>query len=90
MAATEEFKFAYDNYVEWETKGGKDLLLGANRMTTRQLFWLALARSRYRKQKASSGKQESDYDQTFFWFKHHEAPLETYESFREAFHCDSS
>lgn len=83
----DEFKFAYDNYVEWESKGGTDLLLGANRLTTHQLFWLALARSRYRKQKAVPGIEGSDYDRTYFWFKNKEVPLETYESFREAYHC---
>lgn len=62
-------------------------MLGANRLTTGQLFWLALARSRYRKQKAVPGIEGSDYDRTFFWFKHKYEPLETYESFREAYHC---
>lgn len=85
--AIEEFKFAYDHYVEWELNGGKDLLLGANRLTTHQLFWLALARSRYRKQKGVPGIEGNDYDRTFFWFKHKEEPLETYESFKEAYHC---
>lgn len=83
-----EFKFAYDNYVSWEENGGKDLLLGANRLSTRQLFWLALARSRYRKQKAGGGITGSDYDRTFFWFKNQYDPLEKLASFREAFHCD--
>jgi len=80
-----EFEFAYQNYVAWEADGGKELLLGANRLTTKQLFWLALARSRYRKQKADSG---DDKDRTFFFFKDRYEPLETYKGFREAYHCD--
>ena len=42
-------KLAFDSYVDWESKGGKELLLGANRLTNRQLFWFAIARSRYSK-----------------------------------------
>lgn len=83
----DEFKFAYDNYVEWESRGGKDLLLKGNRLTNKQLFWLALARSGYRKQKGVPGIEGNDYDRTFFWFKHKEKPLETYESFKDAYHC---
>lgn len=85
--ALEEFKFSYDNYVEWESKGGKDLLLGANRLTTHQLFWLALARSRYRKQKDQPGIEGNDYNRTFFFFKNKYEPLETYDSFKEAYQC---
>lgn len=89
--AIDEFKFAYDNYVAWELKGGKDLSLGANKLTNRQLFWLALARSRYRKQKAGvSGIDGDDYERTFFWFKGKDDPLEKFESFKEAFNCGAT
>lgn len=82
------FDFAYENYVKWEDNGGKDLILGANRLTTRQLFWLALARSRYRKQKAGvSGIDGNDYERTFFWFKNKQDPLEMYEKFQDAYNC---
>lgn len=64
--AIDIFKFAYDSYVEWESKGGVDLLLGANRLTNRQLFWMALARSRYQKQK-NDFYGKSDYDKTLFY-----------------------
>ena len=89
LHSIEEFKFAYDNYVQWESNGGKDLLLGANRLTTHQLFWLALARSRYRKQKTIFGHnaEGSDYERTFFFFKNKYEPLEKHESFIKAFHC---
>lgn len=62
----ELFKFAYDNYVEWESNGGVDLMLGGNRLTNRQLFWMALARSRYQKQK-NAFYGTSDYDKTIFY-----------------------
>lgn len=85
----EEFTYVYDKYLEWEAKGGKDLLLGANRLTTHQLFWLSLARSRYRKQKFVSGVDigANAYDKTFFWFKNKWGPLEPYARFQEAFNC---
>lgn len=88
LNAIDEFQFAYDHYAKFENSGGKDLLLGANRMTNRQLFWLALARSRYRKQKATAGIEGTDYDRTFFWFKNKLEPLETYDRFKEAFECN--
>lgn len=85
--ALNEFDFAYDNYLKWEHEGNKDLLLGANRLTTHQLFWLAMARARYRKQKATPGIEGNDYDRTFFWFKSQRGPLEDFERFKEAYHC---
>ena len=83
----DEFDFVYENYLDWEGKGGKDLILGANRLTPHQLFWLALARSRYRKQKAGTGIEGSDYDRTLFFFKNKYEPLDTYEKFQEAYNC---
>lgn len=34
---------AYKNYVNWEAMGGKDLNLGAFKLTNRQMFWLTRA-----------------------------------------------
>jgi hypothetical protein len=42
-------QFVYESYVEWENNGGKDLQIGANRLTNRQLFWMAFARTYYTK-----------------------------------------
>jgi hypothetical protein len=37
-------QIAYENYVQWEESGGKELQIAANRLTNRQLFWVAVAR----------------------------------------------
>jgi hypothetical protein len=42
-------QLAYENFVEWENSGGKDLQLGSNRLTNRQLYWVAFARTFYHK-----------------------------------------
>jgi hypothetical protein len=38
------YQIAYEKYVRWEESGGKELQLAANRLTNRQLFWIAAAR----------------------------------------------
>ena len=74
----DEIKLAYDSYVEWELKGGKELLLGANRLTNRQLFWIAFARARYRKELFSHYK---------FFYDGNEYDLNTFDTIKEAFNC---
>lgn len=76
-------QFSYDHYVKWEANGGKELLLGANRLTTRQLFWIALARTIYVKSK--SDEKKTSYDKTVSRFKN--SPLDLNESFLKDFNC---
>ena len=75
----DKIKLAFDSYVEWELNGGKELLLGANRLTNRQLFWIALARSRYRKR--------SDLSNDFWFGADDYYDLNTFDSIKETFGC---
>ena len=74
----DEIKLAFDSYVDWESSGGKELLLGANRLTNRQLFWLAFARSRYVKR--------SKLPDQFHVLKD-EFDLNSFDSIKETFNC---
>ena len=71
-------QLAFDSYVDWELKGGKELLLGANRLTNRQLFWLAFARSRFVKRTNRPDQfivGSNDYD------------INSFDSIKETFNC---
>lgn len=50
---------AYEFYDDWIKSGGVDLHLGANRLTDRQLFWVAAAKVDFRKY--HSQDQEDDH-----------------------------
>jgi len=39
----------HENFVRWERNGGRDLQLGANLLTNRQLYWMAVALVEYLK-----------------------------------------
>lgn len=43
----DEEQIAYEFYDDWLNSGGKELKLGANRLTDRQMFWVAVARVSY-------------------------------------------
>lgn len=85
---TDELKIAYDSYISWELNGGKEQLLGANRLTTHQLFWLALARARYVKGKVLAAQPErNNYKKTLFWYNFCLYDLNSFKTIREDFHC---
>lgn len=80
----DDFDFAFKNYEEWYASGGKELVIGANRLVPPQLFWLSLARSRYYKGKYG----ESGYGKTDFFYSNNFRTLDSYEGFRKAYHCE--
>lgn len=41
--------YAYENYVNWEKAGGKELHLPGFFLTNTQMFWLSVANRKYRK-----------------------------------------
>jgi hypothetical protein len=47
--ADDNIQIAYENYVQWETDDEKELQLGANLLTNRQLYWMATARRMFAK-----------------------------------------
>lgn len=47
--SNDNIQIAYESYIDWETKGGKELQLGANLLTNKQLFWMATARRMFGK-----------------------------------------
>lgn len=79
----DDFDFAFKNYQDWFAKNGNELLIGANRLTPPQLFWLSLARSRYYKGKYG----ESGYGKTDFFYSNGHRTLDSYDGFREVYHC---
>lgn len=71
--------------MRWENEGGKDLQLGANRLTNKQLFWIAITRSRYVKHHPGvpanfrfSQRLQSDYLHVL---------TKSYKGFQQAFNC---
>ena len=82
-------QFAYEHYVKWELNGGKDLLIGANRLTNRQLFWFALARSISTKRRDYSKTAEGKiYGEVHLAYSN--LIMEEEIGFREAFNCSLS
>jgi hypothetical protein len=79
-------QLAYKNFVEWENSGGKDLQLGSNRLTNRQLYWVAYARTDYHKYHDEIVPKDflpqRRLIQKYFhvWMKH-------FSGFQEAFNC---
>lgn len=77
---------SYEFYDEWLNSGGIDLELGANRLTSRQLFWVAAARHFYAKVQPSKIKSPD-----FFVFEDVRENLHQRFSknrgFRETFQC---
>lgn len=45
----DSFNLAYNNYVNWEKSGGKELQLPGFFLTNRQMFWVAHAHRLYQK-----------------------------------------
>lgn len=53
---SDEMQVSYEFYDDWLKSGGKELELGAHRLTNRQLFWVATARHFYAKVQPSEIK----------------------------------
>jgi len=79
----DDFDFAFQNYEEWQNNSDQELLIGANRLTPPQLFWLSLARSRYYKGKYGAG----GYGKTDFFYSNNFRTLDSYDGFRRVYNC---
>lgn len=51
----DDIQVAYEFYDDWLKSGGIELELGANRLTSRQLFWIAVTKVRFEKKQSSEG-----------------------------------
>lgn len=80
-------QLAYDNYVRWEESGGKELQLSGNRLTNRQLFWVARARFHSVKfHPDATGTDTSLLEQYERFF----CIIKTEDRFQEAFKCKTT
>lgn len=90
LSKTLDFEFSYnnveagfENYVQWEAAGNKDLSLGANFLTNQQLYWLAVARKLFVKLQPNApesiNRLQSEY--LHVWLKNHKG-------FQTAFMCE--
>ena len=85
MDHTDEINLTFNSYAEWESKGGKELKIGANRLTNQQLFWVALARSRYVKLRGVP--YEDNYKKTIFLYEEALYELNHFKSIKKSFKC---
>lgn len=46
---SDPFQLGYENYLQWEELGGQDMQIGANRLSNRQMYWVAIARKYFAK-----------------------------------------
>lgn len=76
---------SYENYVRWEREGGKDLLLGANRLTNDQLFWVATTRTHYVKHHPGVPIEFRYSKRLQIEYLH--VLIKNYKGFQEAFNC---
>lgn len=77
---------SYHFYKKWLTGGNEELILGAHRLTSLQLFWMSIARKFYVKFQTnvpqsfdSVGQLQNEYFHVFFKSNH---------GFQEAFNCN--
>jgi hypothetical protein len=83
----DEIQFSYENYVEWENSGRKDLQIGANRLSNRQLFWVAYARRYYRKYHNEIVPEDFEPEQRLQQ-KYFHVWIKSKSDFQEAFNCN--
>lgn len=74
-------QLAYEFYKDWLVEK-KDMDLGANRLIDRQLFWVATARTEYRKHQLDSDKNSLRYINYHNFFS-------SKKGFAEAFECEN-
>lgn len=74
---------AYEFYEDWLETGGEDLELGAHRLTSKQLFWVAAARVYVDKKRSGNSNEEERLSKWNSFFSRKQG-------FREAFHCDEA
>lgn len=83
-----EIKFypnlAYENYVNWENSGGKELKLPGFFLTNRQMYWVALAHTTYFKFHSHSAEYKMKYD---YLFQYYQLQFKNNHYFREDFNC---
>jgi hypothetical protein len=79
-------QIGYENYVQWENLGGKDLQHGANKLTNRQLFWVAYARRYYNKYHEEI-LPEDFVPQQIVRQKYFHVWMKANSGFQEAFNC---
>ena len=79
----ESEKMAYNNYVNWEESGGKDVHLPGFFLTNRRIFWVALAHKKYYKF-YSHNKENMKLDSMF---QHFHLKFKNNNHFREAYNC---
>lgn len=88
------FQMGYENYLRWEKNGGQELLIGANRLSNHQLYWVALVRRLYLKINPLIANIESFqfYVKTvfdFYDFKNLNSIFKLQAGFVDAFQCSN-
>jgi hypothetical protein len=79
-------EIAYKAYVLWEESGGEELQLAANRLTNRQLFWIAVARFSSAKYHPMVPASIHPASRLQFEFCH--VFYKDFQGFQEAFKCE--
>jgi hypothetical protein len=84
---SDELQIGYENYVEWENSLGKDLQVGANRLTNQQLYWFATARVFYTKFHNDIISEDFESDRRLISNNFH-VSIKQKPGFQEAFSCN--
>ena len=79
----DSLELAYNNYVNWEESGGKDLQLPGFFLTNRQMFWVAYAHKQYFKYQ-SHNKRKTFFD---LYFQLFHLKYKSNNHFRDDFNC---
>ena len=77
-----KLSLVYNNYLNWEKLGGKDLQLPGFFLTNNQMFWLSFAHVAYLKHHDINTKRSFELFREYF-----NILLKTIPDFREAFMC---
>lgn len=85
IEADDNIQIAYESYVDWEAKGGRELQLGANLLTNKQLFWLATARRMFGKYHPKAPVSLDSINRLQDKYLH--VFLKSKKGFQEAFEC---
>lgn len=78
-----EYNLAYNNYVNWEKTGGKELQLPGFFLSNRQMYWIALIHVKFYKYDPEYLKYPLD----IFKIKHMHILYKAFRNFRDAFNC---
>ena len=78
-----EYNLAYNNYVNWEKSGGKELQLPGFFLTNRQMFWIALIHTKFYKYDPEYIRYPID----LFKIKYMHIIYKSFPNFRDAFNC---